>query len=87
MYYRIKKKVVNAEKVFFSFKQNSILIDGENRDTQLGGAENEMDKDIEEIYKEEKGFYNLSSNGTKKKKKEMQKWVPHCMEDPSSVLR
>lgn len=32
-------------------------------DTQLGGAENEMNKDIEEIYKEEKGFYNLSSNG------------------------
>ena len=30
-----------------------------------------MDKDIEEIYKEEKDFYNLSSNGTKERDAEV----------------
>lgn len=53
-------------------------------DTQLWGAENEMDKDIEEIYKEEKGFINFLQMGTKERDAEV---VLHCMQDPSSVLR
>lgn len=52
--------------------------------THSWGAENEMDKDIEEIYKEEKGFITFLQMGTKERDAEV---VLHCMEDPSSVLR